>query len=154
MPGGIQDEISTPWAAGSWGYAGLGVIIAYLFPPIPRPSLFFIGSCQRRCFQPQGGAGQGLGDRPGEARPAGPPPDQPDRPGPRPLEQRQPEPEPVAGIELILAQFTPIKAVWCASSDDGGEPRPLAFEPTADGKPYVRIAVPELRVWTMVWVEE
>jgi hypothetical protein len=66
----------------------------------------------------------------------------------------QPEPAPVQGIELILAQFSPIKAVWCASPDDGGEPRPLAFEPTADGKPYVRIAVPELRLWTMVWVEE
>lgn len=66
----------------------------------------------------------------------------------------QPQPEPVQGIELVLARFSPVKAVWCASPDNGGEPRQLAFEPTADGRPFMRIGVPELHLWSMVWVEE
>lgn len=66
----------------------------------------------------------------------------------------QPEPAPVEGIELVIARFGEIRAIWCASPDDGGEPRQLAFEPTADGKPYVRIQLDHLELWTTIWTEE
>lgn len=58
------------------------------------------------------------------------------------------------GIELVIARFGPLKGVWCASPDNGGEPERLDFEATSDGKPYVRIRLPRLSLWNMVWAEE
>lgn len=66
----------------------------------------------------------------------------------------QAEPVPLTGIEVQLQVQTPIRAVWCASPDDGGRPVRLTAEPAADGRPYVRIVVPGLRYWTMLWTEE
>jgi dextranase len=68
--------------------------------------------------------------------------------------QPQAEPVPVAGIQVQLQVHTPIQAVWCASPDDGGAPRRLAFEQVPDGRPYVRFVVPRLDTWTVVWTEE
>jgi dextranase len=66
----------------------------------------------------------------------------------------QAEPVPLENIEVQFQVQTPIRAVWCASPDDGGVPQRLVAVPTADGKPYVRIRVPRLQYWTMLWTEE
>ncbi|HLN60645.1 MAG TPA: glycoside hydrolase family 66 protein [Symbiobacteriaceae bacterium] len=67
----------------------------------------------------------------------------------------QEEPAPVDGLTVEFQLFSPVKAVWCASPDDGGAPRRLEVEPVSgEGNPYVRVRVPQLRYWTMLWTEE
>jgi len=63
-------------------------------------------------------------------------------------------PTPVDGIQIRLRVHTPVRAVWCASPDDGGAPIRLEVEPTPDGRPYVQFRVPRLAYWNLLWTEE
>lgn len=63
-------------------------------------------------------------------------------------------PLPVEGVVIELQVASPVRAVWCASPDREGGPLRLDAEPVHDGRPYLRVTLPTLQYWTMVWTEE
>lgn len=67
----------------------------------------------------------------------------------------QATPTPVDDIAIYLMPFSELRAVWYASPDDGGRPRRLAVEPVQfEGNAMLRVSVPRLDFWSMVWTEE